>query len=369
MTNNKKKVAIITLHRVFNYGSLCQTYATQRIFEKLGYDVEVIDYITEQRSNKRLFLDVSKGKYKSVLKKYVYILFRAFSILIKKYTFGRFFKKHIKLSAQKYISSLDLEKNPPVADIYVAGSDQIWNSTYNEGIDKGFCLDFVKSNRKISFASSFGKTELDEFEEKEMKKCLCNFKAISVREKQAVDILKKMGFESKCVLDPTLQLNKEEWLVLASKRLIKNKYLLLFLLYNEDNGATEYARKLADKKGLTLVKLSWELKKNPLIDRLMTHRTPEDFLSLFQYADVIVTNSFHGLAFSINLNKEFIIFPRNEFNSRIESLLDIVGLSERMIRNDNIKFDFSPIDYKVVNQAIKEERAETQLFLKEALNE
>lgn len=361
------RAAIITLHRVFNYGSVFQTYATQKILEDLNYKVEVIDYITEQRTNKRLFLGVPNFIKKDIYHQSKYLCMKMISVLWKKKSFGGFLKRHVHLTQKKYITVKNIENNVPMADIYIVGSDQVWNSTYNEGIDRGFFLDFVHNTKKIAFASSFGKEKLEEWEVAETKKYLSDFKKISVREMQGLKILSDMGLDGECIIDPTLQIKKEVWLSLASRRLVKEKYLLLMLLYNEDNGATEYARKVADKNGLLLVKLSWELIKPSKIDKLMTHRKPEDFLSLFNYADFIVTNSFHGLAFSLNFNKEFVVFPRNEYNSRIESLLELVGLSERMIQ----KTGYNPlkkIDYNKVNNTLGIERQKARKFLEEALH-
>lgn len=360
------KICILTLHRVFNYGSILQTYATQKVFEKYGFRVEIVDYITEQRTNKRLFLQVPDFVKKDLLHKSTYILFRAASICIKKLEFGRFLKKHINLSKKKYISTQDLKKDPPVADLYVAGSDQIWNSKYNEGVDEGFFLGFVSNVPKIAYASSFGKSELEEWEKKPIYKYLNDFEAISVREEGAVDIVRSLELQAISIIDPTLQVDKKDWLAIASKRLIKEKYVFLMLLYNEDNGATEYARNLADRFGWKLVKLSWELRKPKQVDILMTHRSPEDFLSLIYYSEYVVTNSFHGLAFSINLNKNFVVFPRNEFNSRIESLLRITNLSERLVNNTN-EMIFSEIDYERVNKCLDNEREKAKTFLEKAI--
>ncbi len=360
------KIAVITLHRVFNYGSILQTYATQKILEKLGNEVEIIDYITEQRTNKRLFFSVPEKLKNSFIKKYVFLFFRSISIIIRKYTFGSFMKKYINLTKEKYISIKDLKENPPKANVYIVGSDQVWNSKYNEGIDEGFFLRFVSNVPKISFSSSFGKKKLDDWEIEKTQKYLSEFKNLSVREDSAVKIIENLGMNAECIIDPTLQLTKSDWEKLASNRLIKDKYILLMLLYGEDNGATEYARKLADQKGMKLVKISWETKKPTDIDILMTHRSPQDFLSLFLNAECIVTNSFHGLAFSINLNKEFMIFPRNEFNSRIENLLQLTGLTNRMIVDKN-KFEFESINYEKVNKIIDKERIKAENFLIKAL--
>lgn len=355
------KAAIITLHRVYNYGSVLQAYATQKVFEKRGHDTKIIDYITPQRTKWRLFW----GKGAKGQSNIVYRIAKAGSIIMKEKTFGCFVRNKLNLT-RKYITSDDLEKDPPKADIFVTGSDQTWNSKYNEGIDRGFFLDFLpESARRIAFVSSFGKTELDQVEIAETRRLLSKYEKISVREDSAVKIVSSLGLEAVQLIDPTLLLKKEEWLKIASPRLVKEPYLILMLLYNEDNHATEYARKIADEKGLKLVKISWEMKKPRMVDQLFTHRSPADFLSLFYYADFVVTNSFHGLAFSINLEKQFVVVPRNEFNSRIESLLRLVNLSSKLVTSEEEANTESnkTISYTNVNKRLELERKKTDEYL------
>lgn len=363
------KVSVITLHKVFNYGSILQAYATQTVFKRLGCEVEIVDYISEQRTNKRLFLSVPSGYEDLVFKKYLYLMAKAFSVLMKKKAFGGFIKKYIHLSPRKYITVDDLRKNPPISDIYVTGSDQVWNSTYNEGVDAAFFLDFALNGKKrIAYVASFGKSSLTVDEIEPTTNFLQKYTAISVREDAAVQIVERLGFTAECLIDPTLQIDKNDWIKIASERLVKKSYLILMLLYNEDNHATEYARKIADAKGLKLVKLSWDLFKPSAVDKLMTHRSPQNFLSLFYYADFVVTNSFHGLAFSINFNKEFIIVPRNEYNSRIESLLRLTGLESRMVSSwEGCNVMDTIIEYSSVNQILQHERKKATDFLEKQL--
>lgn len=359
------KVAIVTLHRVYNYGSVLQAYATQRQFEKVGFEAVVVDYITEQRTMKRDLLGqqgISWGKPR----KWFYIFLRFLSILIKDMTLGRFLGKNLNLT-KRYITSSDLEKDPPAADVYVTGSDQTWNSAYNEGVDRGFFLQFVpKDKMKVSFVASFGKSVLDSWEVEETKRYISEYSALSVRENTAVEILRDLGRDDAVqLIDPTLQLHRTEWMKLASKRLVKEPYLILMLLYNEDNGATECARKIADEKGLKLVKISWELNKPPMVDKLFTHRTPADFLSLFAYADFVVTNSFHGTAFAINFERQFITVPRSEYNTRIDSLLALTGLSKRLVSDTEnaICISTERIDYQKVELILECERKKAVDFL------
>lgn len=364
------KASLVTLHRVFNYGSVLQAYATQRIFEEAGCEVEIVDYVTEQRTTRRLLL--GKGRFFRLknAKRIVRLPFKTISFLIKKRKFGKFLDKNCNLTKRKYVRYEDIINDPPQADIYITGSDQVWNSQYNEGVDKGFFLEYAPNNKRcVAFVSSFGKKKLDADERDITVKYLKKYSSLSVREDSAAEILKDLGYSSECLIDPTLQIHQAEWKKIASPRLIKEKYLILMLLYNEDNGATDYARRIADEKGLKLVKISWEFKKNKKVDKLMTHRTPQDFLSLFANADFVVTNSFHGMAFSINFNRDFIVVPRKEFNSRLESLLRLTGLESRMVFSEDmaIKASEKSIDYSSVNRVLDMERERAKKFVENSI--
>lgn len=366
-----KKAGVITMHRIYNYGSVLQTYATQVILENAGLQCEIIDYISPYRTKKTLFLEYPPRLEGKKLKRMIYYIAKVPSFGIKDLTFGGFIKKYLHLSHKRYITNQDLLANPPCADLYLSGSDQVWNSKYNHGVDGSYYLNFVGSSAKrFAFVSSFGREKLSEEEKKAVMPMFQQYDLISVREDAAVEILSDMGIQSLCLIDPTLQLKKSDWEQLASKCLVKEKYLLLFLLYNEDNGATKYAIKIAKKKGLKVVKLSWELKRPAGVDFLFTHRKPQDFLSLFEYADYVVTNSFHGVAFSINLNRQFVFVPRSEFNSRIESLLRVTGLTNRMM--DPSKGEDPSqiwIDYKQVNHILEMEREKANRFVQKIVED
>ena len=362
------KVAIITLHRVYNYGSVLQAYATQTIFEREGLETYIIDYITPQRTKKQIIKTAAAGNNKGMFF-LTYKFLKIVSVILKEMTFGKFVEKNLHLT-RKYITAEDLELDPPLADIYVTGSDQTWNSAYNGGVDRGFFLNFVPEGKtRIAFVASFGKRNLETEEVIQTIPYICKYKKISVRENSGLMILQQLGrYDGIQLIDPTLQLSREEWMRIASPRLVKEPYIILMLLYNEDNNATEYARRIADQKGFKLVKISWELKKPPMIDKLFTHRTPADFLSLFAYADFVVTNSFHGVAFSINLERQFIAIPRNEFNSRIESLLCLTGLENRMIIDEKqLNVVAQKINYTPIREILKKERERANKFIKECL--
>ncbi|AOS98780.1 hypothetical protein ESP131_00035 [Exiguobacterium sp. U13-1] len=178
------KISIITIHRVLNYGTVLQAFATQEIIKKMGHQVEIIDYITEVRKPKDIFMAYPNHLSKNFIKKLFYILIRIPSNTLKFLTFNNFIKNNYKLSKEKFISISDLKKNPPDADAYIVGSDQVWNSQYNEMVDEGFFLEFGNNSvLRLSYASSFGVEFIEEDESKKVKGHLEKFNAISVREK------------------------------------------------------------------------------------------------------------------------------------------------------------------------------------------
>lgn len=360
------KIKIITLHQIFNYGSVLQTYATQKIFEKYSSNVEVINYISPVRTAKELFLAGPYRHQKLSLIKILYYLAKGPSLCLKGLTFGSFVKKNINLTKKKYIQYEDLENNVPIADIYVTGSDQVWNSFYNGGVDSAYFLGFVRDNTKrIAYCSSFGSKEIVDSDKTEIGNYLKAYDAISVRESSAVEIVKDLsGKEAMWLIDPTLQIDKEDWGKLSEKRKIKDKYLLLFLPYTEKNDAFAIAKKVAAEKKLKIVGLSWKIGSNQIYDKQFLYASPKTFLSLIQYAEIIITNSFHGVAFSYNFNKDFIAIRRDLFNERIDSLLNLTGLSKRQISEvSEISQVRESIDYAEVNKVLTHERNKANRFL------
>ena len=201
---------------------------------------------------------------------------------------------------------------------------------------------------------------------------LGSYKAISVREASAKQIIESMGYKATHLLDPTFMLNKEDWGKYKSKRLVKFPYLLVYLPYNIHDKQLIYttARKIADEKGLKIVAFSWSIRPEKMADTTIYFANPGDFLSLMEYADYIVTNSFHGTAFSINLNKQFSVYLPTGFGTRIISILELCSLTQRLLKAEEIiskeKMN-EKIDYKPVNKLLDEERMKTYAFLNEAL--
>jgi hypothetical protein len=366
------KISVITLHTVKNYGSVLQTYATQSKLEQMGAEVEFVDYWRENNLGKNSInwvLSLSERWNRNPLTRLIYKAVKYPSLWKGTITFGRFVKRHIILTPRRYLTLSELAKDPPVADLYCTGSDQVWNSTWNGGVEKPYFLDYVPENKKrIAFAASFGKTELDSKERKTAIPLLQKYSKISVRESSGVRILEKMGISHAVqIMDPTLLLCEKDWKKLTAKRKTRQEYVLIYQL-NPNKDFDNYAKRVAKKKKMRLIRVSTEYCHAFRPGHLVWCPSVENWLSLFYYADFVLTDSFHGTAFSIIFKKQFaVIYPPKYFD-RLKNILDLTGLENRVVGDYE---NFSPIrekiDYRPVNEILARERAKADAFLKEAL--
>ena len=369
-----KKVCLITLHRVKNYGSVLQAYATQIVLEKMGYDVFVIDYYPSRYS----FIGMLKRikKQNKFLKKSLILRIIARIIIIPSYilrfkTFNNFIYSYLRLSKNTYKTYEDLSKKVPVADIYITGSDQVWNSEWNGGIDKSLFLDFVPNNkRKIAYAASFGKKELDKSEIEITRELLKKYDKISLRELSGVDIVNKLEIKNaQNVLDPTLLLSGDEWRKISSHRFNNKKYILVYNL-NRNKKIDTYALNLSKKTGLKIIFLSYQIHEFYKKGKMLCNPKVQDFISLIDNAEYIITDSFHATAFSINLEKQFIIVYPNKYSTRLKSILELLNLNNRVAKDDkDMSLLTNKIDYKYVNKKMMDLRQESLEWLKNSLEE
>jgi polysaccharide pyruvyl transferase WcaK-like protein len=260
-----------------------------------------------------------------------------------------------------------LVDNPPPADVYIAGSDQIWNTFYENGIDPAFYLSFgSKEIRRISYAASFSSSSLRPGCEGFVKEQLGKFDGISVREVHGVSLLANLGFEGvKHVLDPVFLLSPEEWEGVVESIKGLDPYILLYDFDNTDEIRGLVSR-VSSEFGLKVYSVN-NYKRNRYCDRDFGKVGPSVFLGLIRGASVVVSNSFHATAFSLIFGREFFVVPRrgHEVNTRMESLLRDVGLSDRLVE-DPASFDFLSIpriDVEVLRDRISDRVAGSKDFL------
>ncbi len=365
------KIELITLHRVKNYGSVLQAYATQEMLIKLGHSVEVIDYYPERYTMFGMLKRIkNQNKY---LRKSFFLRVVARIVIIPSYflrfrTFNNFIKKNLNLTAKVYKDIDDLEKYLPNADIYVTGSDQVWNSEWNGGIDRCLYLDIDSIKRKIAYAASFGKSSLAEGEKNDTLALLKKYNAISLREQSGVEICNELGINNTInVLDPTLLLDSSAWKKLSSNKFKGEEYILVYNL-NRNRKIDNYAKNLSAKTGLKVKYLSYQLHEAFKNGKMYCNPKVEDFLALIENAKYVITDSFHATAFSINFEKNFVIVYPGKYSTRLQSILKILGLENRVAKDDNdLKIVEKNIDYDKVNVLLNHDRQMSIRWLKDNL--
>lgn len=330
------KIGIITIHYGINYGSALQSYALAKYISKQGKKVEVINYIPDRYTKKRRYFSTNKSL--RGLKKAVYLLCVAPNTFRYQVLFDSFINKYIPIGKKCY--SLDELKNKyNDYDVLITGSDQVWNTDYNEGIDQAYYLTFGgKNSRLVSYAASCGK---DAFSVEEKAICIeywKKFDAISLREDVTTEWFKSIGFNDAVnVLDPVFLLSQNEWKKIMPKREIKEHYVFIYALDGDTKKAIKVANKIAKLHQLKVVMVSyghvWSHEEG--CDYYLAGRDPRRFLALIYYADYVVTNSFHGIAFSLRFRKQFIPLKREKYNNRIESMLRLVKLEDRLFMCEN----------------------------------
>ena len=339
------KIGILTFHRAYNYGAILQAFALQKKLLSLGYDSEIIDYLSVKKQKQtKLFSYKTNMSVKQNLTNFVKDFYRK----KKNRNFDLFMLEEMQLSKKSYSSFEEMAKldNSGEYDVYIVGSDQVWNSKNNLR-DKTFLLSFVSDNNKrCSYAASIGSdildTEMTALYSEEIKK----FRVLSVRERSAIekyDFLKQNNAIE--VLDPTLLLEKSDYEKIASKRKVTQKYAFIYTIANDRN-LRSYARKFCKEKGIVLI----DSKKS---SQFFKNSDPRDFLSYFIHADYIFTNSFHGTAFSIILNKQFAVELKTakSLNNRSRDLLLKTNLLDRDIDSENFNIE-QKIDYIKIAESI-----------------
>lgn len=359
------KAGVITLHSVCNYGTQLQAYATQEKLKQYFEDVVFIDYRRPDTYGIKLLKTFTKG---NPLKTPVILP----TLLYWKYIFGGFQKKHLNITEKKYLSTEDFDEFEDIADVYFSGSDQVWNTGWNNGIIPPLYLNFVPDNKpRYSYSSSFGISKLEEKDIKDSKKYLSKFKRISVREESGLDILNnQLGINNAIrIVDPTLAMPKEFWTNIAPNSKIKEDYILIYNL-NRSKKFDQYAEKLAQKTGLKLYRFCTRLDQIFRNGKSIIMPDILDFITLVDNAKIVLTDSFHATAFAINLHTEPICVYPNNYSGRLSGFLKLVNSEQRHIKDYN---DFDVIDRHVdfdkVDNILEKERKKVDDFLSTIVKE
>lgn len=363
------RIKTITCHDVYNHGASLQAYALQTYLLTLGYDVEIIDYKPDYLSGHYKLWSVANPLFDKPIVKQLYLLAklpgRLFA-LKRKRLFDEFTRDYLRLTNHRYHSLEELKSNPPQADVYIAGSDQIWNTMFPNGRDAAFYLDFAPPMAKrISYAASFATEDVVEEYKPFVKTMLQNFNEISIRERCSLALLEQLGrTDGKAVCDPVFLLPKEQWNDMLPKDATKEKYLLV---YDSEKSANlkKIALRIAKEKNLKIYNVS--AFKIGYADKELWGSSPLDFVLLVRDAEYVVSNSFHATAFSVIFGINFCVVNRTEkINERMKSILEDLGLQERLISDFHLDLLEIP-DYKSIHDRLRKIIEASEDYLKSAL--
>ena len=363
------KIGILTFCEANNYGAMCQAFALQYFLKNNGFDATLLRYRNRSIYIQYHFRRASESKtMMTFLKRNINVLLN-----FKRNCKFALFRKTLPIT--RILNREDLVSYSNHLDALVVGSDQVWNPR-NTGNDKTFLLDYeTKCAKKIAYAASIANTSFFMEFGNDAIKHIKNFTNISLREEEGVTFLKKYGIRSTLVLDPVLLINANEWRrIIKKKSMPKARYIFVYQLKPDLNFIT-YLNELSSKTGLKIFILPYlypckrdarRLKNKKILYDL----SPNDFLYFLSNAEVVVTDSFHGTALSIALNKDFYVSldkSKNNTNSRMVNLLNICGLNDRIV-----DFGLSPavinkIDYLEVERKLDSYREISSTFLLNAL--
>lgn len=356
----EKTVGVITFHNYDNYGAILQSFALQKRLKELGTKPEIIDYRCEYISNPFRFVNLKeKGLFN-----YIYGVIGHICYIPRRKRCNQF-RRNMKYSQP--VSRKNLSSIAKQYDIYMAGSDQIWDYKLTN-FDQTYFLDFVSEGRKrSSFAASIGEHLPPQDYRESYSRLLGAFDEILVRENYGADIVEELiGKRPECVCDPTLLLTSQEWEEMLVEPKGKGKYILVYQL-GINKEIVNFVKRLKKKTGYPVVYIPF-----PLIGLLKCKCKiavgPSEWMGLFKNAEFVVSDSFHGIVFALLFNRKF--FAKSDghhMNRRVDELLKLVNLSNRKISTVPEKEWLEEIDFHYANDQLDKLRKHSLELLKKVV--
>lgn len=334
------KINTITCHDVYNHGASLQAYALMKYLQNKGYDVQILDYKPDYLTCPYKLTSIANPKFeKNIWLKAFYILAKFPMRLAerpRKWAFDNFTKKHLVLS-RHYTNYNQLKSNSPRSDVYICGSDQIWNTLHVKGKDPAFYLDFgSKDVKRIAYAASFATDRIYDGYEKFVQEKVERIDYVGCRESSGVRILNNLGVNKAThVMDPAFLLNSDEWNEIATAKFDED-YLLVYDFDGSDK---------IKQKALKISKVNnWKIYTvNPgkfsYADKRFDNVGPDVFLALIRDAKLVISNSFHATVFPLIFKVPFIIEQRQEaINARMEDIFKTINEEDKYLFGEIVQY-------------------------------
>lgn len=359
-----KNIGIITFYFAYNYGSVLQAYALKTLLQNKNYEVSVIDFIYKKDFEQyRLFRTKMYCKNPKAVISDLLFLRQNYK---RKKNFEMFAEKYFNLTDKKYYNSNDMKELNQKFDIFICGSDQIWNLDCTQGVEPAYFLKFANKDKlKIAYAPSLAHVKFAKDYDEDLKEAIKDIDYISVREKSTLPLIQPLTEKKiEVVLDPTLLLDAENYSSIVGKQSINEKYVFVYMLeYNAS--LVNYCNDFSKKHNIKVVYIT-NKKFSGLKGENAFGVGPDMFLEYIKNAEYVITNSFHATVFSIIFNKKFVTFATKRSSSRMVDLLNNLGIPERIYK---VGFDINKeIDYKKVKTNLNKMRKGSLEYLNKALN-
>lgn len=361
------RIKTITCHKVYNHGATLQEYALLVYLNASGHSAKVLHYKPPYLSQHFNLKSVSNRKFNWPIIKQIYLLAKLpqrLKALKRKAAFDSFHESYIPTDKILYTSNQELKNNLPQADAFICGSDQIWNSFFQNGKDPAFYLNFVPDEKlKISYAASFAIDKLEESVKPLVKKNVARLHAVGVRETSGIKILKELGINTaQQVLDPVFLLDKEHWVKFTFP--LAEKFMFIYD-FDSNHLIKEIAMQLKKEKGYAIYTVNSNI---DYADKNFYLKGPETFVSLVSQSQINITNSFHSVAFSLIFEQQMVVVNRREnINTRMRDLLTLFNLDDYLISTKEEFNTLQPIEYKKVSPLIQQHIEKSKQFLIQAL--
>ena len=359
------KIGIVTWYdKGYNYGSTLQAFAMQSYLENKGYECELINYKPEYKKVYNVLKEIIKRLYLLVFN---YKVYKSWRIMEK------WIKNNIKES-KLILSYEELIKYSQKYDILICGSDQIWCNSHDV-VDPFYYLQFTDIEKRIAYAPSIGKNYINDNIQETFAKYVKEIKYLSIREEKGAELIQKYaGKSAKVVVDPTFLLDKKMWeksAKISKNRIINEPYIFAYFLKKNEE-YFEQVNEIAKKKNLRIITVPIMNNNN----KLAIEVNHTDFLNLIKNAKYVITDSFHGMVFSINFEKDFIIYKKfndnlkETENSRIYNILEKLNLYNRLVTDNNTIDNIidTNINYSEVKKKLNKLINESEKYLTESID-
>lgn len=374
-----KKIAVVNRTNLKNYGSVLQVYALCEVINNLGFKAEVI----WEQGNLSKNWDIRPKKiiqtfYKLLLNPNLFLstfkttkAVKGTVISLEKVSkFDKFVQEHFTRHFFSNKELVQIAKTDKYSK-YVCGSDQIWSST-TLYVDPLMYLRFSPAEKRVAYAPSLGRNYIPDYNRRIMRKYISEIPYVSVREEVGQRLIKELtGRDVPVVLDPTLLLTKRDWEKLRNPEK-RNDYVLCYFLSETSEDVVNRIESLCEKNNKKIISIGCPIAQSGKVEIVNENAGPSEFLGLVENAEMIFTDSYHGMLFSIIYQRPFWSIARNygeyDQSSRQKTVLSMLMLENRYIdRNDLKNVSCESIDYYAVNEVLQQKREYSIGYLEKAL--